>query len=203
MTCNREADTPIERILRSWLADPDIILICGSWGDGGLMELVPCGRARLSGPRYDVPFNGLRELTLDDTGHHVHLDLGRLTHAWYVMAPSVCYGYRPSFELRLTSTGSSAYDRFGLGIALTRPYVGQSLRGEPIRRYLQRAAEHRTRFPQVVSCMYDRGHSPTDIDRDWNSVESLMAEIDGSVENRMKSVRTAFRLPEPVAEATP
>ncbi len=62
----------VESILRAWLTDADLSLFCGHWGQGGLMELLPRGGARLSGPRYAVPFDGVRELRLHDSAHHVH-----------------------------------------------------------------------------------------------------------------------------------
>lgn len=53
------------------------------------MELLPRGHARLSGAKYGPPFECLRELHLEDGAHHVHLDLGRLTRAFYVITPSL------------------------------------------------------------------------------------------------------------------
>jgi hypothetical protein len=157
------------------------------------MELLPRGGARLSGPRYDAPFDGLRELRLDGGGHHVHLDLGKLTHAWYFVAPSVCYGYRPSFELRLTSTNSRPRDRFGLGLAVTRPYAGRSLRAAPLRRYFCRAAEHMESFPDAVSFMCDRVNAPLDVTTEWKCIESLLAEVEASSAHSMRPMRTVLR----------
>jgi hypothetical protein len=184
---------PIETILHSWLNDADVTLFCGNWGHGGVMELLPRGGARLSGPRYDAPFDGLRELRLDGGAHHVHLDLGRLTHAWYVMAPSVCYGFRPSFELRLTRVNAKPRDSFGLGLALTRPYVGGGLRADPVQRYFRRAAEHIEMFPDAVSFRCDRSGTPHDMQADWECIASLMAEVDSTSAHSMRSMRTALR----------
>lgn len=185
---------PREAIFDSWLADSDLVIFCGNWENGGMMELLPRGRARLSGPRYDVPFDGLRELRLDGgVGHHVHLDLGRLSHAWYFVAPSVCYGYRPSFELRLTSGRSGPRDGFGVGLALTHPYAGRSVRAAPVQRYFRRAAEHIEKFPETVSFMCDRAKTPPDMSTEWNFIESLLAEVEASSAYSMRSMRAALR----------
>jgi hypothetical protein len=190
---NHRKYSPIEVILRSWLDDADLTLFCGHWGNGGIMELLPHGSARLSGPRYAAPFDGLRELRLAGGAHHVHLDLGRLTHAWYVVAPSVCYGYRPSFELRLTSTSLEPLNQFGLGVALTRPYAGCNLRVEPVRRYFRRATEHIDKFPDAVSFMCDRANTRLDTPADWDCIESLLAEAASTFVHSTRSVWTALR----------
>ena len=54
----------VDAIVREWLADPELTLICGRWSDGGLMELMPEGRATLTQPRYCGDFAGLRDLNL-------------------------------------------------------------------------------------------------------------------------------------------
>ncbi len=150
----------VEAILRDWLADAEVTLFCGDWSCGGLMELLPRGRARLSGPRYDGAFAGLRELRLDDDGHHVHLDLGRLSRACYVVVPSVCYGFRPAFELRLAAAGDDPFLRYGLGLATTRPYVGGALREAAARRYFDRVARHLHLYPDVASLHFRSGAAP-------------------------------------------
>ena len=192
---------PIETILHSWLDDPDVTFFCGHWENGGVMELLPRNGARLSGPRYDAPFDGLRELRLNGGAHHIHLDLGRLTHAWYFMAPSVCYGFRPSFELRLTSAKSGARDNFGLGLALSHPYGSGGLRIEPVQRYFRRAAQHIERFPDTVSFTCDRAGAPYDTQADWKCVESLLAEVESFSVHSMHSLRTALRCSELAAVA--
>jgi len=190
---SHEAMNPIETILGGWLEDPDLTIFCGHWGNGGVMELLPRGGARLSGPRYDAPFDGLRELQLTTGGHHVHLDLSRLIHACYFVAPSVCYGYRPSFEVRLTNSHSGLRDQFGIGLALTHPYAGYSVRGALVRRYFRRAAEHMDRFPQAVSFICDRLNSPIDVQADWSCIESLLEDVDAGAGNSMRSIRSALR----------
>jgi hypothetical protein len=183
----------IETILRSWLTDPDLTLFCGNWAEGGVMELLPRGGAHLSGPRYETPFDGLRELRLEGGAHHIHLDLSRLTRAWYVMAPSVCYGFRPSFELRLTVDGGEPRDSFGLGLALTNPYAGGGLRTRPVRRYLERATEHFRAYPDSVSFLCDRPAISQNAKSDWTSIELLLTDIEGGSGNLPGSLLTAVR----------
>ncbi len=138
------------------------------------MELLPQGGASLSGPRYEPPFHGLRELRVAGAAHHVHLDLNRLTRAWYVMAPSVCYGFRPSFEIRFTAAGAKPLANFGLGLAVGRPYAGSRLRTDTVERYLRRAIDHVTRFPEVVSLLCDRPDPPRGDPSDWQTIEGML-----------------------------
>lgn len=165
---------PTERILRDWLDDPDLTIFCGHWSNGGVMELLPRGRAELSGPRYNGEFAGLRELRLPDGLHHVHLDLGRLTRACYLMMPSVCYGFRPSFELRLAGQGDDPVHRFGLGLAVGQPYAGAGLREEAVMRYFRRAALHLQAYPQQVSFECNDAHAQAS-SGDWNAIGELLA----------------------------
>lgn len=169
-----DATAAIESILRSWLADPEVTLYCGDWATGGIMELLPRGRARLSGPRYDGVFAGLRELRLDEGAHHVHLDLGRLRHACYLVVPSVCYGFRPSFELRLAGAPDDPLQRYGLGLAMTQPYARGRLRREPARRYFARVADHLQRHAGVASLRF-AGATPAVAAVDWAEIEALLA----------------------------
>lgn len=140
----------VDAILRDWLADPGITLICGRWHDGGIMELMPEGRARLSPPRYEGEFAGLRDLDIDGQPHHMHLDLAKLSRVVYLVAPSVCYGFRPSFELRLCTDDAGATSIFGLGIGLRHPYRAGRIAADAVRRYLRRLVTHRTANPDLV-----------------------------------------------------
>ena len=173
----------VEAILRDWLADAEVTLFCGDWSSGGLMELLPRGRARLSGPRYDGAFAGLRELRLDDDGHHVHLDLGRLSRACYVVVPSVCYGFRPAFELRLAAAGDDPFLRYGLGLALTQPYAGGALREAAARRYFDRVTRHLRLYPDVASLHFRSGSAPDDgagaCSAEWASIDTFLATEPG------------------------
>lgn len=141
----------VECVLREWLADPGASLLCGRWADGGVMELLPEGRARLGEARYGGRFAGLRDLELAGEAHHLHLDLARLPCAVYLVAPSVCFGFRPSFEVRLCAEPDRAVDAFGVGLSLQRPYRGDRMDREAVRRYLRRLVCHQRDHAGVVS----------------------------------------------------
>jgi len=170
----------VDAILREWLADSDLTLICGRWSDGGIMELMPEGRATLSCPGYDGDFAGLRDLNLAGQQHHLHLDLGKLPRAVYLVAPSVCYGFRPSFELRLCANDDSATTAFGLGLSVSRPYIGNKLSHEAVRRYLRRLVNHRRSNPEVVGIRAIDGPLPSPVTRsladDWAAIGNCVAE---------------------------
>lgn len=166
----------VDGILRLWLADPDVTVFCGAWSNGAIMELLPAGRARLTGQLYSGRFAGLRDLVVDEGGHHVHLDLGRLDRACYVVAPSVCFGFRPSFELRIAARGADPMREFGLGIAVRHPYEGERLREPAAGRYFARVAAHMAAHPGVVSlAMRSRGAYHEARDADWSAIERLLA----------------------------
>jgi hypothetical protein len=158
---------PVEAILRSWLADADITLFCGNWQRGALMEIIPSGRAQLLRGRYDGPFSGVRELRLRGSAHHVHLDLGSLTRAHYVISPSICHGFRPAFEIRFMHSEAASVERCEFGIALTNPYQGENLRAEQVCRYLARATQHAAMFQEHVSIVSLQGEYMDGTASDW------------------------------------
>lgn len=171
-----EAVACIERILRLWLQDSDLTVFCGVWSNGAIMELLPQGRARLTGQLYTGRFAGLRDLVLDDGGHHVHLDLARLSHACYLVAPSVCYGFRPSFELRITAPGADPLREFGLGLAMRNPYDGENLRKSVAATYFARAADHLKAYPRVVSLRFENHPAQTRAETDWAGIDRFLRE---------------------------
>ena len=171
---------PMDAILREWLADPDLTLICGRWSDGGIMELMPEGRATLSQPRYDGDFAGLRDLDLTGQQHHIHLDLNKLPRAVYLVSPSVCYGFRPAFEVRLCATDDVAATAFGLALGVRHPYRGNQLSHAAVRRYLRRLVNHRRSNPGVVDVRAVDGPVPSAAERrragDWAAIGQCVAE---------------------------
>lgn len=175
----------VERILRLWLQDDDLTVFCGVWSNGAIMELLPRGRARLTDQLYTGRFAGLRDLILDDGGHHVHLDLARLSHACYLVAPSVCYGFRPSFELRITAPGADPLREFGLGLAKRHPYEGKNLRESVAAAYFGRAAEHLKAYPRSVSLRFENHPAQTGSETDWACIDSFL--------NRSHSLRQLRR----------
>ena len=179
----------IEAILRAWLEMPDYTVFSGDWRDGAVMELLP-GSARLSEPRYGGRFAGIRDLRIGDGAHHVHLDLGRLSRARYLIAPSVCYGFKPSFELRLTADGNDPMSRFGIGFAVRAPYDGPSIREEVVRRYLQRVADHLRVYPEVTSFACVRDVSSDTGAEGWAAIERIVG-----AEARLSPLRASLDMP--------
>jgi hypothetical protein len=165
----------VDRIIRVWLEDSDVTVFCGVWSNGAVMELLPHGKAILTGPLYGGRFAGLRDLLLEDGAHHVHLDLGRLSRACYLVAPSVCYGFRPSFELRIAARGADPIHDFGLGLAVRQPYDRGRLRTATVARYFARVAQHVGIYPDVASLTFSRHTSPTGRPADWSAIEDVLA----------------------------
>ena len=180
----------VETVLRSWLDDPELTLFCGDWQHGGIMEMMPQGQASLTGRHYEAPFDGLRDLRMEGSGHHVHLDVGRLTRARYRVAPSVCYGFRPSFELRFCGSGAG----FGLGLALSAPYAGRSLRAHVVRRYLRRVDEHVKTFPNVASFACDTHRIDEETLPVWVEIASLLSEFEGLASASLPGLRASLEL---------
>lgn len=138
----------IEAVIQEWLSDPGITLICGDWPRGSIMEIVPEGKARLTPPRYPAPFSGLRDLVLDGQGHHLHLDLEKLSLAVYSVVPSVCYGYRPSFEVHFT--GGDVDSPCAFAMSVTNPYRGANADTAALVPYFRRMLDHHRRYPEVT-----------------------------------------------------
>lgn len=164
----------IERMLRDWLAEPSITLICGDWRRGSIMELYPEGRAVLSEARYAEPFSGLRDLRLEGQGHHLHLDLAKLSTAVYTVAPSVCYGWRPSFEVRFggDDEGAGAF-----ALSVRDPYAGNRTNRAALVGYFRRLLEHTALFPGVTRFHVDARdgarRGPGEV---WHDALSCLAE---------------------------
>ena len=169
-----EAVECVERILRLWLQEHDLTIFCGVWSNGAIMELLPQGRARLTGQLYTGRFAGLRDLVLDDSGHHVHLDLGRLSRVVYLVAPSVCYGFRPSFELRITTPGADPMREFGLGLAMRHPYDGDHLREAVAAAYFTRASNDLQANPDTVSLRFENHPAQAREAADWASIDRFL-----------------------------
>lgn len=182
----------VDQILRSWLGDDDLTIFCGEWSNGSLMELMPRGKATLSAQYYEGKFAGLRDLRLDDSGHHVHIDLAKLCRACYVVSPSVCYGYRPSLQLRLSMNGSDPMLEYGLGLSI-HPYQGKGLRVSAAKRYFARVADHLASYPDVVSfsCLPSAASSETELA--WSSIDALLA-VDARLAHLRSTVASAFEV---------
>ncbi|MCC5953382.1 MAG: hypothetical protein JJU45_14920 [Acidimicrobiia bacterium] len=144
-------------VLRRWLRSPDTTVACGSWADGAIAEFVPGGSAELLPPAYSGCFEGVRELRLPHCEHHLHVDLGRVHRLVCSVAPSVCFGGRPSFEVRFLTTGAGGApsSRWLLSCMLTAPYEGDLLVTDPVRWYLETALEDQRRHPDLVRFEFD------------------------------------------------
>jgi len=140
-------------VIRDWLADDGVTIVCGHWQDGSIAELRPHGKATLSAPRYDGAFAGLRDLSLIDAEHHMHLDLARFAGVTYAISPSVCFGFKPSFEARLLAEAAPALARPAFSLALGRPYRHGRLDEQGVRAFLRRLGSHAMQGPAWVSLL--------------------------------------------------
>ncbi len=144
-----------ERSLLEWVDDESATIAAGDWRDGAVMELV--GAARLLPARYDGCFEGVRELRAVGSEHHAHVDLGRIHSIEYVIAPSVCLGFRPSLEVRYLSTGpgGSRTGRAMVRALVNSLYTEDGVNGHAVstwyQRYLRDVAERPDRVRLVLS----------------------------------------------------
>jgi hypothetical protein len=106
----------------------------------------------------------------------VHLDLGRLGLARYVIAESVCYGYRPSFELRLEPR-ESRLGGLAVGFSVGSPYRGGRLDEQKVVRYLERAAEHSRRYRTTVDFEWRDSRRLGDPFGDRARIASLLEQL--------------------------
>lgn len=144
-----------ERSLLEWLSDESAIIAAGDWRDGAVMELV--GEARLLPARYDGCFQGVRELQAVGSEHHAHVDLGRVHSIEYVIAPSVCLGFRPSLEVRYLNTGpgGSRTGRVMIRALVNSLYTKGGVNGHAVstwyQRYIRDVAERPDRVRLILS----------------------------------------------------
>jgi len=148
-TCGKlERMKVVEAILRRWLVEDEITIVCGRWDRGSIVELVPHGKAVLSEAKYAGEFAGLRDLDIPGTEHHAHLDLAKLSRVVYRVAPSVCFGFRSSFEICFTD---DAAIHGALTLALSKPWRDDQLDSELVARWFSRFAEDLREDTDVVS----------------------------------------------------
>jgi hypothetical protein len=201
----------IENVIRDWLVEPGITLLCGDWQNGSVMEILPEGRAVLTRQKYAEPFSGLRDIHLPGQGHHLHLDLAKLSVAVYSVAPCVCYGYRPSFEVRFTDAprppaadGGAPRPRraarpsgsFAFAFGVREPYVGGRANRAVLVPYFQRLFDHHARFPGAVQFRIEKAAAGRGAPPDgWADVHACLLEARGS------EARAAASGPETLARA--
>lgn len=137
----------LETILREWLSEPSITLICGDWRNGCIMEILPEGPVTLTREKYPEPFSGLRDIELPGQPHHLHINLDKLATVVYAITPCVCYGYRPSFEIRFNDAES---DTTAFAVALRQPYLGRKTNRSAVVAYFRKLLDHQQRFSSMT-----------------------------------------------------
>jgi hypothetical protein len=140
-----------------WLAQPGVTIACGRWADGAISEIMPRGQAQLLPALYDGCFSGVRELRLTDQPHHLHIDFGRVHKLAYVVAPSVCLAFKPSFELRflMIGPGGAPTDRWAVSLMLAEPYAQGTLDRDAALEFFQRARHDAALRPDLVEFVVD------------------------------------------------
>jgi hypothetical protein len=148
----REQLAFLESVLIEWLEAEHVTVACGSWADGGIAAFIPQGKATLLPAVYEGCFEGVRELRLEGLEHHMHIDLGRVHQLTYSVAPSVCFSGKPSFEVRLLTTGpgGARTSRWSVSFMLSRPYVGDTLAADELAWFFERARRHVASRPDLV-----------------------------------------------------
>jgi len=145
-------------ILEEWLTDSSINVACGRWPDGAIAEMPVHGKATLLPEIYEECFSGVRELRLGDCGHHMHIDLGRVHTIQYTVSPSVCFDFRPSFEIRFLTLGpgGSHSAHWVFSIMISQPYGNSGLNLDAVERFFSRAWNHYRQYPAWVDIHLDK-----------------------------------------------
>ena len=164
-----------ESVLRDWLVHEDLTLFAGEWQDGAIMELCPAGKARLTAGRYGEPFGGLRDIVLPGTAHHVHLDLGCFSQLVYRIAPSVCFGWKPAFEILFMTDDTPA--RIGFRCGPSRPYDGSGAPAEAVvDSFFDRHAAHARQRPELVRIEIARAPAPDPHAEVWRYIDERLGD---------------------------
>ena len=144
-----------ERSLLEWANDESATIAAGDWRDGAVMELV--GASRLLPARYEGCFEGVRELRAVGSEHHAHIDLGRVHSIEYMIAPSVCLGFRPSLEVRYlcAGPGGSRTGRVMVRCLVTSLYTGSGVVGRDVSIWYQRYLRDVSEYPNRVRLVLD------------------------------------------------
>lgn len=173
--------TAFDAILREWLGDASTVLFVGHWPDGAVAELFPEGRAELTKAAYHGKYAGLRDLAIEGERHHMHFDLARFTEARYSIWPSVCYGWKPSFEMRLVGPD----DRSTFALATGDPYDKGQVRPEPVEAFFRRLLEQRQRFGNLITTDVRDSSAPVaKVGASWREIGQCLwraAELNGSM----------------------
>lgn len=145
-------------VLQRWLTRPDTVLACGRWSDGAIGEFNSLGRAQVLSGRYKGCFSGVCDIRLEGQPHHLHVDLGRVAAVRYCLCPSVCFGFKPSVEVRfmLAGQGGSTSERWSLAAMVENPYVNGQLDEARLTAFLEEAAEQCRNQPDWAALWIDR-----------------------------------------------
>lgn len=170
----------VDAVLRAWLELPEVALVSGQWRHGGIMELVLDRDASLTPPAYGGRFSGLRDITVRGLRHHMHVDLARVTRVSYAVVPSVCYGFRPSFEVHF-ARGDGPDDHV-FSLSLLSPYRDGALDAPRVARYFAAMRAHAEAHPALVRFVAERGDRGADHDATWRAVGRCFADVAGLAE---------------------
>ena len=166
----------IESVLRDWLTEKKIVLVCGRWDQGAVSEIVSNGKAWLTESTYAGKFAGLRDLRVRGEKHHLHLDLGKFSHAEYAIRPSVCYGWKPAFEILLVGDHGPG----NIAVSAGRPYRKHELDRSMVKAYLQKFMAHKHRFGEIIQWSaksLGRGPESAAVNDCWREIGSCALEM--------------------------
>lgn len=171
-----------ERVISEWLPQ-NICIVCGDWKSGAIMEIIPEGNAVLSEAKYDGCFAGMRDILLPGHPHHLHVNLGLFKTIVYEISPSVCYGYRPAFNVGFTGESATRSQKAFM-FSINHPYDSNwVLKNDAVSMYFRLFRQHRALFGGErvqfqVSPVFDEknipGHAPI-----WNAIVDIITEASG------------------------
>ncbi|MEN0067806.1 MAG: hypothetical protein AAGA48_37100 [Myxococcota bacterium] len=190
-----------ERSLSEWARDVSATIAAGDWRDGTVMELV--GATSLLPARYDGCFEGVRELRAQGSEHHAHIDLGRVHSIEYVIAPSVCLGFRPSLEVRYLTAGpgGSRTGRAMLRALVNSIYTSDGVNGEAVASWYQRYARDVEEQPARVRLVVAPEASSA---ADGAAFLDALAKASGtSLSNWSDALRVLTAVEKPSADPSP
>ena len=177
-----------DSVLRAWLDRPGVTLACGRWESAGLAEFVLNGNAEVLASPYGACFAGVREIRIGGTRHHLHVDFGRIHAVEYTISPCVCFGQRPSFEVRflLECSGGRPTGDWAMSLMITQPYAGDSLLRDEVAWFVRTALRHLDDAPTFVSLKYVPGPGPNE------DLRAFVREIAGDEIGAAPDLSAAF-----------
>ncbi len=171
-----------ERVISDWLPQT-ICIVCGDWKNGAIMEIIPEGNVMLSEAKYDGCFAGMRDILLPGQPHHLHVNLGLFKNIVYEIAPSVCYGYRPAFNVSFTGDNMDVSQKAFM-FSINHPYDSNwVLKNGAVSMYFRLFMQHRALFGGErvqfqVSPVFDEKNIPEHAPI-WNTIVDIITEASG------------------------